>query len=115
MRRFAGVWLAAGDEFGDVDREVARARFEALGGTGATVRGPANGGRGGPGGPQLGASRAVGTAAAPVEASGDDRHPDLVGKGVVEVRAEDDAGVRVSGLLDDLGRLGDLEQAHVRS
>src|SRR5439155_21276759 len=49
----------------------------------------------------------------PVEAGGDHRDAYLVTHRVVDDRAEDDVGIRVSGAMDDLGRLVDLEQAEV--
>ncbi len=54
-----------------------------------------------------------GPPAGAVEAGGDDGDPDAVAEAVVDHGAEDDVGVVVGGLLDDLGRLVDLEQAQV--
>ena len=48
-----------------------------------------------------------------VEAGGDHREPNLVAERVVDDRTEDDVGVGVRGLADDLGRLVELEQAEV--
>ncbi|BFO20735.1 hypothetical protein SHKM778_71230 [Streptomyces sp. KM77-8] len=50
---------------------------------------------------------------AAVEAGRDHGDPDLVAEGVVDHRAEDDVGLGVGGLADQLGRLVDLEQAEV--
>src|SRR5215208_4367866 len=55
------------------------------------------------------------TRTAVVEPGGDDGHADLVAERLVDDRAEDDVRVGVSGALDDLGRLVDLEQADVRA
>ena len=52
---------------------------------------------------------------AAVEAGGDDGDPHLVAEGVVDDGAEDDVGLGVRGLLDQPGRLVDLEQAEVAS
>src|SRR4051812_1078231 len=100
--RLPAVWLAARDELRDVDGQVARARFEALRGTGAAVGGTPYGGGGPARRPELGAPRAVLATAAAVEARGDHGDPHLVGERLVEVRAEDDVGVGVGGLLDHL-------------
>ena len=51
--------------------------------------------------------------AAAVEPGRDDGDPHLVAEGVVDDRAEDDVGLGVRGLLDQPGRLVDLEQAEV--
>ena len=56
---------------------------------------------------------AVALALVAVEAGGDDGDADLVAERVVDDGAEDDVGVRVRGLADDLGRLVDLEQPEV--
>src|SRR5439155_15268316 len=57
---------------------------------------------------------AVALALVPVEAGGDDGDTDFVAERVVDDGAEDDVGVRVRRLADDLGRLVDLEQPEVR-
>jgi hypothetical protein len=48
-----------------------------------------------------------------VEAGRDHGHPDLLGHVLVDAGAEDDVGVGVSGLADDLGGLGGLDQGEV--
>ena len=48
-----------------------------------------------------------------VEPGRDDGDPHLVAERVVDDRAEDDVGLGVRGLLDQAGRLVDLEQAEV--
>jgi hypothetical protein len=48
-----------------------------------------------------------------VEAGGDDGDPHLVTEGVVDDRTEDDVGLGVRGVGDQLRRLVDLEQAEV--
>src|SRR3954454_1962388 len=58
-------------------------------------------------------ARGARAGAAVVEAGGDDRHADLVADLLVDDRAEDDVRGRVGRTLDDLGRLGDLEEAAV--
>jgi hypothetical protein len=50
---------------------------------------------------------------AAVEPGRDDGDPDLVAERVVDDRAEDDVGLGVGRLLDQPGRLVDLEQAEV--
>src|SRR6266540_112593 len=57
---------------------------------------------------------AVPLALVPVEAGGDDGDPDLVAEGVVDDGSEDDVGVGVRGLADDLRGLVHLEQTEVR-
>ena len=100
-------------------REVARARLEALRGAGAAIE---------PDGARrrsvvAGGAAESRSAAAPSVCGG--RAPSKrVAMTVtqiwsvsvlVDVGAEDDVGVRVRGLLDDLGGLADLEQPHVRA
>src|SRR5690349_10295231 len=70
------------------------------------ARGPVTGGRRTA---RLLASRAR-TRPAVVEAGGDDGHADLVAQALVQYRPEDDVRVGVSGALDDLGGLVDLEE-----
>ena len=48
-----------------------------------------------------------------VEAGADDGHADVVAHALVDHGAEDDVGVRVGGVLDDLGGVVDLEQPEV--
>ena len=55
----------------------------------------------------------VGAGAVAVEAGGDDGDLELVAHALVDDGAEDDVGLRVGHLLDDLGRLVDLEEAQV--
>jgi hypothetical protein len=48
-----------------------------------------------------------------VEPGRDHGDPHFVAEGVVDDRAEDDVGLRVGGLLDQPGRLVDLEEAEI--
>ncbi len=63
---------------------------------------------------QRGFHQAAGNAGA-LEAGGDDRDAHFVPHVRVDDRTEDQVDVRVSGLLDDGGRLVDLEQAQTRA
>src|SRR5205814_2244869 len=67
--------------------------------------------------PLGGGQRRLGVAAgrrlAAVEARGDDGDPDLVAQRVVDDRAEDDVGLRVCRLADQLRGLVDLEETEV--
>src|SRR5215510_9943403 len=64
--------------------------------------------------PEVGGAAAVPLALVPIEAGGDHGDADLVPEGVVDDGAEDDVGVRVCRLADDLGGLVELEQSEVR-
>src|SRR5579875_445620 len=79
---------------------------------------------GGPGGAEVGGwagslragRRALGQLLVDaVEAGCDHRDPDHVAEAVVDDAPEDDVGVGVGGLMDDGGRLVDLEQGEVRA
>ena len=72
------------------------------------ARGRLAGGQG-----QVGGGGALPALVPAVEAGGDDGDPHLVAHGVVDDHAGDDVGVGVGHLVDDLGRLVDLEQAEV--
>src|SRR5436190_20964019 len=111
--RAQGCRRLAGEELRDLDVQVPGPRVEALRGAGAAVRGTTSRRGRGARGPAALAAAAVCPPAATVESRRDHGHPDLLGEAVVEVRAEDDVGVGMGGLVDHLRRLADLEQAEV--
>src|SRR6478609_9439854 len=88
-----------GQELRDVDAELARTLFARAGRLF--------------GAPYRRLSGAPGRRRAAVEASGDDGHPDLIAQLLVDIGAEDDVGVWMGSLANQLGRLADLNQREV--
>lgn len=103
----AGAEGAASSPMGGGTAEAAAA-FSA--GAGEEALGLLRGGTGGGGGRLL---CALGGGGALLKAGGNDGDADLVLQGVVEGGAEDDVGIRVGSLLDQVGGGFHILQAHV--